>query len=84
MRKAKTAEPMVYCGPSILHISRSFTVYAEPPAALLAMAKECPAITALIVPLSEMAETRRALKTPGTKEAIFYGHILKYIQGGKK
>lgn len=84
MKKAKKAEAMVYCGPSILHVANSFTTYAEPPAALLAMAKECPAISALIVPVSEMAETRRALKTPGTKEAILYGHILKYIQGGKK
>lgn len=82
MRKRKTTEPVVYCGPSIQHIARSFTTYAEIPEALKAQAEKCPAITALIVPLSEMAETRRAIKTPGTKEAIFYGHIQKYIQGG--
>lgn len=81
MRKRK-AEPVVYCGPSIQHVARSFTTYAETPAALKAKAEKCPAITALIVPLSKMAETRRAIKTPGTKEAILYGHIQKFIQGG--
>jgi hypothetical protein len=82
MRKRKAKEPVVYCGPSIQHVARSFTTYAETPEALKAQAEKCPAITALIVPLSKMAETRKAIKTPGTKEAIFYGHIQKFIQGG--
>jgi hypothetical protein len=36
----------------------------------------------LIVPLSKMAETRQALKTPGTWESILYKHIQKLVQGG--
>ena len=82
MRKAKKAEPVVYCGPSIPRVARSFTTYDETPKELAALAEKCPAISALIVPVSEMAETRRALKTPGTKEAILFVHINKFIQGG--
>lgn len=78
----KTKEPVVYCGPDIRHISRSFTTYAEMPKALAEKAAQCPAITALTVPLSKLAETRRGLKTPGSKEAIFYGHIQKFLKGG--
>ena len=80
MKKAK--EPVVYCGPDIQHVARSFTTYTEAPKALTAKAEECPAIAALIVPLSKLAETRRGLKTPGSKEAIIYGHILKFLKGG--
>ena len=82
MSKAKKQEPVVYCGPTIPRIAHSFTSYAEIPKALAALAEKCPAIAALTVPVSEMAETRRALKTPGTKEAILFVHINKYIQGG--
>ena len=82
MKKPTKTEPVVYCGPDIPHVARSFTSYAEMPAALSEQTAKCPAISALIVPLSKMAETRRALKTPGTREAILYGHIQKYIQGG--
>ena len=82
MRKAKNVESVVYCGPSIPRVAHSFTTYAETPKALAALAEKCPAISALIVPVSEMAETRRALKTPGTKEAILFVHINKFIQGG--
>ena len=82
MKRTKKAEPVVYCGPNIPHVARSFTTYAEMPAALSEQSAKCPAISALIVPLSNMAETRRALKTPGTREAILYGHIQKFIQGG--
>lgn len=82
MKKTKQAEPVVYCGPTIPRIAHSFITYAETPKALAAQAEKCPAIFALIVPLSEMAKTRRALKVPGTKENILYGHIQKFIQGG--
>ena len=82
MKKPKKTEPVVYCGPDIPRVARSFTTYAETPAALSEQAAKCPAISALIVPLSNMAETRRALKMPGTREAILYGHIQKFIRGG--
>ena len=82
MRKIKRAETVVYCGPDIPHIARSFTTYAEIPEALSEEIAKCPTISALILPISKMAETRRALKKPGTREAILYGHIQKFIQGG--
>ena len=82
MKKTKKAEAVVYCGPDIPHVARSFTTYAEIPEALSEKIAKCPTISALIVPVSKMAETRRALKTPGTREAILYGHIQKFIQGG--
>lgn len=82
MRKQTTPEPVVYCGPDIPRVARSFTTYAETPDALLAFADQCREVSALIVPLSRMAETRRALKTPGTKEAILYGRIQSFLQGG--
>lgn len=82
MRSKKPVEPVVYCGPDIPRVARSFTTYTEMPAALREMAEKCPAISVMTVPLSTMAETRRALKKSGTKEAIFYANILKYIQGG--
>jgi len=82
MKKPKKTEPVVYCGPDIPRVARSFTTYEEMPEALRQTGVRCPAIFALIVPLSYMAETRRALKKPGTREAILYGHIQKFIQGG--
>lgn len=78
----KTKEPVVYCGPAIQYVARSFTTYAEMPKALTEKAEKCPAISALTVPLSKLAETRRGLKTPGSKEAILYGHIQKFLKGG--
>lgn len=80
MKKKK--EPVVYCGPSIPYVARSFTTYAEIPKALTQKAEQCPAILSLIVPLSQLAGTRRQLKTPGSKEAILYGHIQKFLKGG--
>ena len=82
MKKNQKTEAVVYCGPDIPHVARSFTTYAEIPAALSEQIAKCPTISALIVPLSSMASTRRALKISGTKEAILYGHIQKFIQGG--
>ena len=82
MRKTKKTEPVVYCGPDIPHVARSFTTYEEVPEALSRLAEKCPGISSLIVPMSRMAETRRALKTPGTWESILYKHIQKFIQGG--
>ena len=82
MKRTKKAEPVVYCGPNIPHVARSFTTNAETPTALSEQIAKCPTISALIVPISKMAETRRALKKPGTREAILYGHIQKFIQGG--
>ena len=82
MKKIKRAEAVVYCGPDIPHVARSFTTYAEIPEALSEEIAKCPTISALIVPISKMAETRRTLKKPGTREAILYGHIQKFIQGG--
>jgi hypothetical protein len=82
MKKMKKAEAVVYCGPDIPHVARSFTTYAEIPEALSEKIAKCPTISALIVPVSKMAETRRALKTPGTREAILYGHIQQFIKGG--
>ena len=82
MKKTKKAEAVVYCGPDIPHVARSFTTYAELPEALSEQIAKCPTIAALIVPLSSMAKTRRALKIPGSREAILYGHIQKFIKGG--
>lgn len=80
----KPVEPVVYCGPDIRHIAKSFTTYAEPPVTLTAFAEKCPTVSALIVPLSKMAETRRALKIPGTREAVLYASIVNFIRGGIK
>ena len=82
MKNPKRKEPVVYCGPDIPHVARSFTSYEEMPAALCELGTQCKAILALTVPLTRMARTRRALKTPGSKETILYGHIQKFIQGG--
>lgn len=82
MKKTKPMEPVVYCGPAIPRITHSFTTYAEVPRALAALAVECPAISTLIVPLSRMADTRKALKIPSSREAILYSHIAKFIRGG--
>ena len=82
MKTTKKRETVVYCGPDIPHVARSFTTYAEIPEALSEEIAKCPTISALIVPISKMAETRRALKKTGTREAILYGHIQKFIQGG--
>ena len=82
MKTLTRKETVVYCGPDIPHVARSFTTYAEIPEALGEQIAKCPTISALIVPLSSMAKTRRALKTPGSREAILYGHIQKFIQGG--
>lgn len=66
-RQRKTVEPgatAVYCGPTLPGVAKQFTVYRDGlPAALEAAKRETPALGGLIVPLEELPEAMRQLRT---------------------
>lgn len=79
-QKAAKPEPVAYMGPTLRGIATQYRVYTDgAPEALTEKAKALPALAALIVPVSKMAETRANLKKPGTPEYTVYNTILKSI-----
>lgn len=57
----------VYCGPEIPGVAKQYTVYSDGlPESLEQMAKKIPAIRALIVPVKDLAETRKELQRQGS------------------
>lgn len=64
------AEQMIYCGPAVPRGGLSaFAVFAGAlPANVRKLAGECPELGRLIVPVGDLAETRRRVGEPGTEE----------------
>lgn len=79
-KKAAKPEPVAYMGPTLRGIATQYRVYTDgAPDALTEKTKALPALAALIVPVSKMAETRANLKKPGTPEYTVYNTVLKSI-----
>lgn len=75
-------KPHVYCGPSVRGVARQYNVYSGGlPGPLLALMETHPAARALTVPVEKFAETRRALETPGTAQAILYAKLKEELEG---
>jgi hypothetical protein len=76
LEKAKEAESVVYCGPSIRGVARQYTVYTGAiPEALTEFIQSHPAAKALLVPTEKFAATRANLEKAGSAEAILYKTI---------
>jgi hypothetical protein len=72
-----SAEPVIYCGPTLPRKLVSMSVYRNGlPANVAALAGETPEIARLIVPVSRLSETRKRAETPGTEENRLYQAIL--------
>ena len=67
---------VMYMGPTIRGVVKSGAVFAGGiPANLEKVSKEKPIIKNLIVPLSSIVETKKALDTEGTVESVAYDAI---------
>lgn len=87
MKKKKNNETVVYCGPNIRGIVRSFTSFIDGivPNELARYAENCSAIGELIVPVTRLSEVNRQLKDPHSSLSVFYKIADNYIKtGGEK
>lgn len=73
---------MIYCGPDIKGVVKSFTSFRTIPPELKKAAEECPAVNNLIVPVSKIADTRKRLRIIGSVEQIYSSKITKYFMKG--
>ena len=73
---------MTYCGPDIKGVVKSFTSFRAIPSELVRASEECPAINKLIVPASEIAETRKQLRISGSAAQIFFNKITDFYKKG--
>ena len=53
------------------------------PPHLQELIEKCPSIAALLVPISSLAATEKAIMSKGTQEHYFFTEVQKYIKGGK-
>lgn len=75
-RHSGEAAASVYCGPSVRNVVRQYTVfYGQIPEALAQFLEAHPAAKSLLVPVDCFAQTRRALETRGTAEAVIYNKV---------
>lgn len=67
---------MVWCGPSVRNVVRQYTVFSGGvPEVLEQLLEAHPAAKSLLVPVDRFAQTRRALETKGTAEAVIYNKV---------
>lgn len=81
-QEAKTAanNARVWCGPTIRHVAKQFTVYnGELPEALAEFLKAKPAAGGLLVSLDKFPQTRIKIGQPLTAESILYKIIKSQI-----
>ena len=79
-------EPSIYTGPNIFDMAlQRFQVFKGglPPYVNRAIEK-IPEIKGLIVPVSELENTREKINKPGTQEARFFNDIQKAVVKLKK
>lgn len=80
--KAETTEAVtkVYCGPSVRGVVRQYTVFTGEISELLkTFIENHPIAEGLLVSAEDFAETRKALGTKGSAQAILYEKIKKEI-----
>lgn len=67
---------VMYMGPTLRGVVRSGTVFEKGlPKNLSRLAEKRPVINNLIVPLADTVETKKAINTEGTAEAVSYDKI---------
>jgi hypothetical protein len=74
----------IYCGPSLPRgeLNQYATFRGGIPGHVESLTKKCPAISRLIVPVSALEETRRAVAQAGSAENVWYNEVMNYIKGG--
>lgn len=77
--KAET-KAKVYCGPSVRGVVRQYTVFnGEVSELLKAFIEKHPLAESLLVDVDEFAETRKALGTKGSAQAILFEKLRKEL-----
>jgi hypothetical protein len=76
------ANPVIYCGPTLprqygLVQYRVFAGVA--PGYVAQLVNDCPAVGQLIVPVAQLATTRKAILTKGSSQAALYQQIAAYF-----
>lgn len=84
MKKKKSCETVVYCGPTIKGVVRRFTSFIDGvlPSELNEHIEKCPAIKELIVPANMLSDTNRQLRDPHSYMSVFFQKVEKYIKSG--
>lgn len=73
---ARLPDPCVYCGPSVRHVARQYTVYnGGIPDVLKEFIREHPAARGLLVSAERFASVRQRMETPGTGEYILFQKV---------
>lgn len=85
---AKTTR-LIYCGPSLPGgvFPRHMIIKGEGgsvPPHLQAIFDQCPSVAALLVPITALAATEKAILSKGTQEHYYYTEIQKFIKNGGK
>ena len=77
-----TNKKVMYMGPTLRGVARSGSVFENGlPANLSKLAEKKPIIKNLIVPLAETVETKKAIDTEGTAEAVARSEIENILKG---
>lgn len=83
-KKAETKqdkqETMIYCGPDIKGVAKTFSAFREIPRELSEAAQKCPVIKSMIVPVEKLAEMRRQLRENGSTPHIFSKKIAEFFR----
>ncbi len=76
-KKAEQATPVVYCGPSIRGVAKQYTTYTNGiPTALAEAITRQPAMEGLVVPLDQLPEAMKNLRS-GTGHI---SHLYRLVQ----
>ena len=78
----KAQQTLVYCGPEIPFVAKRYESYTGGlPERLMEVVTAVPAVSALIVPAEQLAETRAALLEPGSALWNIFRHAAEEIKG---
>lgn len=81
-KKAETKQEtiLIYCGPDIKGVAKTFSAFREIPRELSEAAQKCPVIKSMIVPAEELAEMRRQLRAKDSAPQIFSRKIAEFFR----
>ncbi|MGM9917599.1 hypothetical protein [Anaerotignum sp.] len=81
--KKTEKKAQAYCGPDIPRVAKQFDVYKDGlPERLEQMADEFPSICALIVPVKDLADTRKEIQKPGSAMHNIFMKAKEEIEKG--
>lgn len=79
------SQPLIYLGPNLPDASlRQNTIFVSEPVWLKPIFDRCSAIKGLLVPTTQTAQVRNAIKVPGTRENALYQEVQKFIKEAKE